>query len=169
MRKILIAIDGSPQSEGAASHIAGRTAPGDSEIHLVNVQRPLSAYAARFLTAGLRRDFHRERGRLALTAAETALRRSGHRVISHIHVGEPGDTVGRAANALGVDEIVVGADGLGPLGRYMFRSFMARLMRRAEAPVVVIKSAMPARRAAASPMPQPYPAPVLDERLALRR
>jgi len=169
MRKILIAVDGSPRAAAAAAHVAAAATPGASEIHLVNVQRPLNAYAARFLGGRDRRDFHREQGRRALAHAEQILRRSGHRPIPHIYVGEPGTTVARAANALGADEIVVGADGLGPLGRYMFRSFLSRLVRRAKAPVVVIKHAKPVPQAEGGAWPQPYPAAAMDQSLALRR
>ena len=169
MRKILIAVDGSTQAEAAAAHIAARTAPGTTDIHLVNVQPPLSAYAARFLSGSTRRDFHREEGRRALAGAEHVLERSGHRPVSHIHVGDQGITVAHVANTLGVDEIIVGADGLGLLGRYMFRSFMARLMQHAEAPVVVIKTAKPAPQLAPATWPQPYPPAALNEGLAVRR
>ena len=143
MRKILIAVDGSKQAEATAAYVAARAAPGSAEIHLVNVQRPLSAYAARFLSRGTRRDFHRDEGRLALASAELTLKRSGHRPLSHIHVGDGGSTIARVGNMLGVDEIVIGANALGLLDRLMFRAFMARLMERAEALVVVVKSANP--------------------------
>ncbi len=169
MRKILIAVDGSPQSDAAAAHIAAGTAPGASELHLVNVQRPLDAYVARFLHGSDRRDFHREQGQRAVARAEHILKRGGHRPLTHIYVGEPGTTLARAANALGVEEIVVGADGLGPLGRFMFRNFLSRLMQRAEAPVMVIKHAKPVPQTESGAWPQTYPAAAMDESLALRR
>jgi nucleotide-binding universal stress UspA family protein len=168
MRKILIAVDGSKQAEAAALYAAAQ-APQDAEIHLVSVQRPLGAYVSRFLKRADLREFHRARGQQALSRAEQVLKQSGRRPATHIHVGEPATTIARAGNMLGVDEIVVGGDGLGPLDRYAFKFFLARLMQAADAPVVVIKRPKAAAQTAPGAWAPAFPAAALDEGLAIRR
>jgi nucleotide-binding universal stress UspA family protein len=152
MRSLLIVVDGPGQGEAAALHIAllARSEPIGA-IHLLNVQPPMSRYVARFLARATIRSFQREEGEKALAAARAILDDAGLPYTAHIQVGPAAETIAEAAAELGVDEIVIGADGLGMLDRLFLRFLVARLIRLAEVPVVLIKTPR-------YPPPQPSPA-----------
>lgn len=140
MRNVLIPVDGSRSSEVAVQSVIRQARIGQvDKIHLVNVQPPLGGYIARFIARSERDAFRREQGEVALAEARRLLEQAGLAYTVHIRIGETVDEIAVAADELGVEEIVVGADGFGLLGTVQIHSFVNRLIRRAAVPVSVVK------------------------------
>ena len=154
MRTILIAVDAPEGAVAAARHVAQRAQGERTAIHLLKVQPPIRSYAGRFLGAGAVRDYHRDAGRRALAPARQALEDAGLDVTAHVHVGDEAGTIADMARRLGADEIVMGEGGAGWLGRLMFHHMAARVIRRAGAPVLIVKGR---QRAAGLPFPRAMP------------
>ena len=141
MRRLLLIIDGPRQGEALARRVAllaRRERIG--AIHLLNVQPPMSRYVARFLPRARIRSFQREEGIKALAAARAVLDEAGLPYTVHIQVGPAAETIAQAAADLDVDEIAVGADGLGILDRLLLRFLVVRLLRLSDVPVLLIKT-----------------------------
>lgn len=144
MRSVLIPVDGSKRSDAAIRCVARQVRLGQiGAVHLLSVQPPIGAYVGRFVGRGAVRDFQREQGELALASARRLLDEAGIAYSAHIHVGEIAETVARAADHFGVQEIVIGADGLDLLGSLYLNSLVARVIRRANVPVSVVKDVGP--------------------------
>jgi nucleotide-binding universal stress UspA family protein len=60
--------------------------------------------------------------------------------------GDPGEAIVSAAEAEGVDLIVVGSNGRGPVGRFLVGSVSDFIVRQASCPVLVVRSDSEARR-----------------------
>jgi nucleotide-binding universal stress UspA family protein len=140
MRNVLIPVDGSRRSEIAVECVIRQARLGQvGRIDLINVQPPLGGYTARFISRRERDAFHRDQGRAALAGARRLLDQAGLPHTDHIRVGEVVEAIVGAAEDLGVQEIVVGADGAGLFGAVELHSFINRLIRRAPVPVSVVK------------------------------
>jgi nucleotide-binding universal stress UspA family protein len=141
MRNLLLVVEGPRQAEAAARRIALLArSEAIGAIHLLNVQPPFSRYVARFLPRATIRAFQRDEGAKALAGARAVLDEAGLPYTVHIEVGPTAETITQAATALGVHEIVIGADELGLLDRLLLRVLVARLVRLAEVPVVLVKT-----------------------------
>ena len=114
MPRILVPCDGSEPSL-AATRFAIELARerGGSQIHLLNVQPPISGSAAAFLGKTPIRQYHEEEGTAALAAARSLLEAAGVAFEHHIAVGEPAEAVAAYAEQKGIDHIVMGTRGLG--------------------------------------------------------
>ena len=158
MRTVLVAIDGSTCSDRAVEELVKRAKAGEKvETHLLNVQPRLGGYIGRFVSRAAVRAFQRDAGSDALAAAKQILLDAGVEHTLHIGTGEIAPAIVTTAAELGVDEIVLGADGLGPLGRLWFRLLAGRVVRESNRPVMIVKS--PPKRT------QPSVAPEKPEKL----
>jgi nucleotide-binding universal stress UspA family protein len=159
MRTVLVAIDDARQGEEAVRLLLEdpREAPV-GHIHLLNVQPMLDGYVRRFVDAGTIRRFEREEGEKALAGARLVLEEAGIASTAHIRIGEASRTIADAADELGTDEIVVGADGLDVLGRAMLHILVIRLTRASRVPVRIVTSRRRRRVGTARPAPGLRPA-----------
>jgi nucleotide-binding universal stress UspA family protein len=152
MRSVLVDIDGSQAAESAVRCVAmNARAERIATIHLLNVQPPLGGYIGRFVSGVTIRSFQRDEGQRALAGARRLLEDAGIAHTLHIRVGLEADTIVAAAAEFGVDEIVLGADGLGLFGRLWFRSLAGRVVRAANRPVIIVKSPPPRTQPSAVP------------------
>ena len=138
VRKILLATDLSPTSVPAtdeAFDVAGRL---QAELLVVSV----------IDTASLRLPGGRFRARVDQVrgprhAAAQALvqrgRRQGVKVTFLVWEGDPAESILAAAGAEGVDMIVLGSHGRGPIGRLLLGSVSQEVVRQAPVPVVVVR------------------------------
>ena len=141
MRKILLAVDGPREADAAVRYLlAHRWDEPLEEVHLVNVQPEFRGYVCQFLGKAARDDFRREEGEKALDPARRRLDEAQVAYTSQIRIGEDAEVIAEAADEFRVDEIVVGADGLGLVGRLMVQLLVTRLIGRVRVPVRVVKS-----------------------------
>ena len=144
LRRILLASDG---SAGAARALEQMLAlrqnlrePQAVELHLLNVQRPVSGDVASFVAARSLEDYHHERADKALQPARDRLQAAGLEFREHRHVGDPGPTIANVAAAEGCDLIVMGARGLGSHTAGLLGSVATGTLEHASIPVLVVRS-----------------------------
>jgi YjbE family integral membrane protein len=143
IKRIIVAVDGSPGAEKALRRALAlrddvRSGP-DLEVHVVNVQRPLSSDVTRFIAGRTVEDYQRERSENALGQARHVVAAAGAKVQEHSRVGEPGTVLAELARSLGCDLIVMGARGLGSHTAALLGSVAQDTIARADMPVLVVK------------------------------
>ncbi|MCI0651956.1 MAG: universal stress protein [Planctomycetes bacterium] len=138
--KLLVPTDGSENSLRAVEHALALRARGIAlEIHLLNVQPALPGSVTDFLPRANVKSFHREEGMKALAGAAARLDAAHAEHHLHIDVGTPAEVIAVYAKDLAVDQIVIGARGLGAAVGLMLGSVTAAVIRLAEQPVTVVK------------------------------
>jgi YjbE family integral membrane protein len=144
LRRILVASDGSPGAAQAlrqALALRGQLREGaQAELHLVNVQRPVSGNVSSFVASGSIEDYHRERSEQALAGARQALGEAGVPFQEHRRVGAPGESIAATAAELGCDLIVMGSRGLGTHTGALLGSVAAATLEHAGVPVLVVRA-----------------------------
>ena len=142
IQRILVASDGSSGAAAAlqrALALRGQLQGGPQiELHLANVQRPVSGNVSSFIGAGTIDDYHRERADAALAPARQTLQAAGLAFQEHRKVGEPGRSLAELASELGCDLIVMGSRGLGTHTGALLGSVAAGTLEHATVPVLVV-------------------------------
>ena len=143
LQRVLLAVDG---SEGAGHALRRLVALRDDlrqgaalDVHLLNVQRPLSGDVTRFVAGQAIDDYHQERAEKALVPARALLDAAGLAHRDHRRVGEPGPTIAEVARETGCDLIVMGARGLGSHTAALLGSVAQSTIEHAGVPVLVVK------------------------------
>ena len=117
LRRVLLAVDGSAGAEQAVRRLLALRGdlqqPAALDVHLLNVQRPVSGDVARFVPGRTLEDYHREGSDKAIKPARELLEGAGLSFTEHRRVGDPGPSIAGMAAELGCDLIVMGARGLG--------------------------------------------------------
>ena len=139
MLKVLVASDGSANSQYGVRHVMSEFLKNrDLEIHVLNVQRPFSAYVSRFSSRRNRDDFHQERAETALKPVRQALEGSGIPYTVHKEVGDKADCIAAAARLLQCNRIVMGTARKSSLMRLLEDSVTNKVIQRTTVPVEVI-------------------------------
>ena len=143
LRRVLLAVDG---SDGAAHAVRRLLALRDDlrqgpalDVHLLNVQRPVSGDVARFVPGQTLEEYHHERSDTALAPARALLDAAGLVHQDHERVGDPGPTIAQTASEQACDLIVMGARGLGSHTAALLGSVAQSTIERAAVPVLVVK------------------------------
>jgi nucleotide-binding universal stress UspA family protein len=147
-RRIVIACDGSPDALDALRFVARLSLGREATVRLLGVVAPppIPPSAPEMLAlpwpplgdAFIREQKAHLEGALARAAAE--LGDEIGRVERSVVVGHPAAEILAAAEEPGVDLVVVGARGLGLLGRLVLGSVSERVVHHAPCPVLVVKS-----------------------------
>ncbi|HEU4367755.1 MAG TPA: universal stress protein [Methylomirabilota bacterium] len=149
LRGALVAIDGSPHSELAAAFLARLPLDSAFLVRLLGVAEP-PRYPATTpaLAAGLVRQAIDQIVKERRAALEQALAKAAavfaavvKTVERQIIVGRPVDEIVEAAARPDVDLVVVGARGLGALERILLGSVSEGVLRHADRPVLIVKTA----------------------------
>jgi YjbE family integral membrane protein len=141
-QRVLLAVDGSPAAERAVRHLIElRQALRHPELdlHLVNVQRPMSGDVSRFVAGDTLDDYHRERSEQALAPARALLGAAGMPSKEHVLLGQPGPTIARIAHDEACDLIVMGTRGLGSHTGVILGSVAQETLENASVPVLMVK------------------------------
>ena len=143
MKKVLIPVDGSECSlRGVALVIDKRSRYADPdalEIHLVNVQPPLSHDISRFASHEQIAAFHRDESEKQLKAARDLLDTAGAHYTVYCEVGHVAETICRLADHLGCDQIVMGTHGRTALLEFVTGSITMKVLHLAKIPVLLVK------------------------------
>jgi len=144
LRRLLLATDGSTGAGRALEEMLSLRQnlrdPQQVELHVVNVQRPLSGDVASFVPVQSIEDYHRERAGQALQPARERLRAEGLAFQEHQRTGDPGAIIAEVAATVGCDLIVMGSRGLGSHTGALLGSVAAGTLERASVPVLVVRS-----------------------------
>jgi len=109
------------------------------DIHVLNVQRPLTGDVAAFVAKEALRDYHHERGLKALERTRARLDERGVPYTYHLLVGPPWQMISEYARGKACDHIVMGRRGLGSFTGGLLGSVAQKVLHLAEVPVVLVK------------------------------
>ncbi|HSE00198.1 MAG TPA: HAD-IC family P-type ATPase [Burkholderiales bacterium] len=139
MRRILVPVDGSGNSNSAIRQIVKDFANDPAmEIHLLNVQQPLSSYVSRFLNRKTIRDYHREQSEKTIAPVKHMLDEFRIPYAVHLATGERAAQIVGAARRLRCDRIVIGTARKNSLTRLVQSSVTNRVIALAPVPVEVV-------------------------------
>ncbi len=143
LRRFLLAVDGSEGSARAVRHwLAMRhdlRDPAGVELHLINVQRPVSGDVSSFVTGQSLQEYYQERSETALAPARALLQGEGQAYREHRPVGQPGPTIAEVAQAQACDLIVMGTRGLATHTAALLGSVAQNTIERSNVPVLLVK------------------------------
>ncbi len=139
MNRVLVPVDGSRNSEFAVRHVVRQFMNNTAmEIHLLNVQAPLSSYITRFLSRKNVRDYHHDEAEKALRPARQILDGYGVPYAVHAELGERAECITAAAHRLHCDHIVMSAARKNSLTRLVENSTTNRVLELTPVPVEII-------------------------------
>jgi len=143
MKRVLIPVDGSDCSLRAVDYLiaeqARQAAPGEVEVHLLNVQVALRGDIGQFISHEQIAAYQSEEGEQALREAKARLGAAGVRLNVHSGVGHVAEVIARLASELDCDHIVMGTHGRGALADLLVGSTTIRVLHLARLPVVLVK------------------------------
>jgi nucleotide-binding universal stress UspA family protein len=148
--RVLLAIDGSEQSQAAVEEIARQHFPAESEVRVLSVVEP-PYFPATFSGEGMDMSLPveientaRERARTAVEKAAAQLRVDKEsrqlNVTTAVLSGSPKRVILEEADAYGADLIVVGSHGHGMLERFLLGSVSQAVALHARCSVEIMRS-----------------------------
>jgi len=139
MDKVLLPVDGSRNAQHAARHVlhAFKSNPA-LEVHLLNVQTPLSRHVAEFISRKNRDDYHRDEANKALRGVRRMLDGAHLPYTIHVAVGDRAEAITETARRMGCDHIVMGTARKNSLTRMLESSTTNRVLELTTVPVEVI-------------------------------
>jgi nucleotide-binding universal stress UspA family protein len=135
-RRMLIAYDGSPQSEKAVELAFSLAECLDSSVLVFAVARPPEPATSVELGAVL--DDAREHYEEGFKTIREKARAHNLEVNTDIAVGHPGEQIIHRAELEGIDLIILGRRGRSMISRMMLGSVSERVLRYAHCPVMVV-------------------------------
>lgn len=140
IKAILVAVDGSPNSDRAVLYALDMVAGGlATEIHFLNVQPNLRGAIATFVNREQIDSFHREEGNKALASAVGLAEKASVPAKVHIGVGRQGEVVGDFVKKLGAKMVVMGTRGHTGLSGVLLGSVAQDVIAHVEVPVTLVK------------------------------
>ena len=139
MKRVLVPVDGSPNAHEAIRHVVDEFMHDTAmEIHLLNVQTPLSRHVGRFVSRRDASAHHRERTEKALAAARRHLDRHGVPHVAHSAVGDRAKLIVDTARRLHCTHIVMGTARKNSFTRMIEDSVTNQVLEKTGVPVEVI-------------------------------
>ena len=139
MLKVLVPVEGSPNSQRAVQHVIDEYRRHHAlEIHLLNVQPRLSRHVARFVSRGNRESWHREQAEAAMADARKALEQAGVPHQLHWCLGDKAKEICRTATQLQAHHIVMGTARKNSITRMLEDSVTNRVLEDTPVPVEVV-------------------------------
>jgi len=142
-RRVLLAVDGSEAAARAVRHVLALRRelrePASMQLHLINVQRPVSGDVSSFVASRSLDEYYQERGEAALAPARALLDAEGLSYDALHRVGSPGAKIAETAHELGSDLIVMGTRGLGSHTAALIGSVAQSTAEHSPVPVLLVK------------------------------
>jgi YjbE family integral membrane protein len=139
MLKVLVPVDGSANALRAVRQTIGEyQRHHELEVHLLNVQAPLSRHIARFVSQHDRSAWHHEQAMAKMQGAVALLEKSGVPHEVHWTVGERAAEICATAQRLGVHHIVMGTARKSSITRMLEDSVTNRVLENTPVPVEVV-------------------------------
>jgi nucleotide-binding universal stress UspA family protein len=142
MRKVLVAVDGSPNALRAVQHVLADRDAYREPLHavLVNVQPPVVSGAVKtFLSQEQITHYYHDEGEKALAEARALVEKAGVGFECHILVGEIAPTIAKFARETGCALIVMGTRGLGSVSGLFLGSVATKVVHLSDVPVLLLK------------------------------
>lgn len=139
MQRILVPVDGSSNALLAVRHVVtGFFADPAKEVHLINVQPPLSRHIAQFLSSRNRNDWHREQAEKALAPARALLEQHAVPHATSWRLGNRAQVIVDEARRLRCHQIVMGTARKNSFTRMLQDSTTNQVLEKTSVPVEVI-------------------------------
>jgi YjbE family integral membrane protein len=139
MKRVLIPVDGSQNAIAAVRHVVDEFMHDTAmEIHLLNVQTPLSRHVGRFVSRRDASAYHREQTEQALAPARRILEQRGVPHVAHSAIGERAKLIVDTARRLHCSHIVMGTARKNSLTRMLEDSVTNQVLEKTSVPVEVI-------------------------------
>jgi YjbE family integral membrane protein len=113
--------------------------PAAMEIHLLNVQRPVSGDVSSFIASKSLQEYHDEKSAEALASSRAMLDAGGVAYREHRQVGSPGTTIADFAQTHDCDLIIMGTRGLGSNTAALLGSVAQSAIEHSSVPVLLVK------------------------------
>jgi nucleotide-binding universal stress UspA family protein len=140
IKGILVAVDGSPNSDRAVQHALDMVKGGlASEVHFLNVQPNLRGAIATFVGREQIDSYHREEGTKALASAVALAQKASVAAPVHIGVGRQGEVVRDFVRKLGAGMVVMGTRGHTGLSGVLLGSVAQDVIAHVEVPLTLVK------------------------------
>lgn len=141
MRRILVPVDGSENSERAIRHAISLFKENPSvELLVLNVQLPIeSGLVHQFIGKELIDRYYADEGATMLASAKQLLDDAGVRYTASVATGHIGETIANYANQQRCDHIVMGTRGMGALKNLVVGSIATKVIHLVEVPVTLVK------------------------------
>jgi len=123
--KILLAMDGSKESEKAARFLVQRLRALKAEVFMVHVMPPYHKFEAA--------------GQAVVDRYGEQLTSAGYRVTPTLKVGHPAEEIVKVAERQKVNLIVAGAKGLGAIARFFLGSVSTKLVQHSSCSVLIVR------------------------------
>ncbi len=146
--KILLAIDGSDFGNAAASSVAARPWPANSEVKIVSVMEPFQPYLTEIWAVS--DNFYEEMDKSVKAQAKNAIEKaleffqaakhSNLQVSNEIIKGNPKNAILDKAEAWGADLIVLGSHGYTGLKRLLLGSVSQAVASHAKCSVEIVRT-----------------------------
>ena len=139
MQRILVPVDGSRNALLAVRHVIAQFVEDSAkEVHLLNVQPPLSRHVARLASRSDRDGWHRDAADKALAAARGLLEQHGVPHSVHYRLGDRAKLIVDEARRLRCHHIVMGTARRNSLSRMLQDSTTHQVLEHTSVPVEVI-------------------------------
>ena len=136
--RILLATDGSKDSQAAAAYLKLLPLPPSTAVRIVTVA-PLPVFAADVTAVSELKGAVIDRAREVVDRARIGLAERGFVIETDVALGDPRVEIVRQAEEWKADLVVVGARGLGTVKRLLLGSISDAVARHAPCPVLVVK------------------------------
>src|SRR5262245_39150649 len=142
-KRVLVPLDGSATGETILPVILQIAGPLDLEVVLLRVLEPYPKRIREDTSRTMLENFERTRQDDAaeyLAPLAVELRNRGVRVETTVRRGVPAEEIVEAARQVGADVIAMSTHGRTGLGRLLFGSVAAAVLRQAEIPVLLFRA-----------------------------
>jgi nucleotide-binding universal stress UspA family protein len=139
-KAILVAVDGSENSDRAVRHALDLVAGGlATELHFLNVQPNLGGAISSFVSRQDIDSYHRDEGNKALASSVELAKKASTPAKVHIGVGRQGAIVSDFAKKLGAGLVVMGTRGHTGLAGVLLGSVAQDIIAHVDVPVTLVK------------------------------
>lgn len=141
MRKVLVPVDGSENSERALKLAIAFSKENPSiELFILNVQLPIDSGLIRdFISEDKISSFIADEGARLLAPARFLLDTAGTRYTSAVATGSVGETIADYVEQTHCDHVIMGTRGMGALKSLVVGSTATRVIHLVDVPVTVVK------------------------------
>jgi nucleotide-binding universal stress UspA family protein len=140
LKVILVAVDGSKNSDRAVAHALDMLATGlGAELHFLNVQPNLGGAISSFVRKEDIQAYHREEGEKCLASAVELAKKASIPAKVHIGVGRHGAVVNDYVKKLGAGAVVMGTRGHTGLAGVLLGSVAQDVIAHVDVPVTLVK------------------------------
>jgi nucleotide-binding universal stress UspA family protein len=149
VRRLVIGLDGSPNSRRAVAFVERLAAPAGGRVRLVRVVEPMRVPSMGLVPGSIRADISGQAEELAAQRVQAARReletaagplaRAGWSVRREVRLGVPLPELLAAVTAARAHVLVLGARGVGGVARLLLGSVAEGALGRASVPVLVVR------------------------------